>query len=367
MAKAPDNLYVVITAGGVGSRLWPKSRKILPKQFFHLENKTSLVQLTYKRLQNFIPNKRIYIAAPAYYKDLIKKQLPNIPSQNYIFDPKKHGTTAINLLSAALIYSRDPQAIIHLLVADDYLSDKLRFQQTSTLAALLAQQNSSAVIFGVKPHSAHTGFGYIKVGESIKTQNKIQAYKVIKFIEKPDEKTARRYIRSNKYFWHGSGITASAKVILSAIAKYPNHKQIVNKIIKYIQSGKSLNSARFIRLYSQITTKPIEKTFLEQTTSISMLTLESGWNDIGSWSQVYEIFKKDKDGNVILGNKNQVVLRNCNHNIIFANKRLITLTDTHAMIVIDTADALLVCPMANAQNVKKIVEILKEKKLTQYL
>jgi len=366
MAKAPDNLHVVIIAGGVGSRLWPKSRKNLPKQFFHIEGGESLARITYNRLKGYIPNDRIYIAAPKHYKSLIKKELPQIPEKNYIFDPKKQGTTAINLLSAAIIHARDPQAIVHLLVADDHLKDTHRFQKTSLVAALAAQDNS-IVVFGIKPRFANTGLGYIKVSNLLEKSGKVETFKAAKFIEKPDEKAARRYLKSKKYYWHGSGFSARAINILDGISKLPGHKQLVEKIKNHTASGKPTNSSYFINLYSKITKEPIEKTFLEKSRSIKMVTVEDSWNDVGSWLQVHEIFPKDSNNNVILGDETKIVLRNCYHNIIFSNGSLIALTDLHGMVIIDTDDALLICPMANAQNVKKIVEILEEKKLEQYL
>lgn len=366
MAKAPENLHVVIIAGGVGSRLWPKSRKDLPKQFFHLWGGKSLANLTYNRLKDFIPDDRIYIVAPKYYKDLIKKELPNIPEKNYILEPQKQGTTAANLLSAAIIYNRDPNATVHLLVADDYLNDNKRFQKMSTLSTA-ETEDGSVVVFGVKPRHAHTGFGYIKVGGRLSKDGDIETFRALKFVEKPDEKTARKYLESKKYYWHGSGFAAKAETILQSLKQYRGLKAVTGEIQDYISEGKSLSASHFIHLYKKILKEPIEKTFLENASSVKMVTLEDTWNDVGSWSQVYEILPKDQNNNVILGDKDKVVMRNCGNNIIFTNGKLITLTDLHSMVVIDTEDSLLICPMANAENVKKIVEILKEKKLTQYL
>lgn len=366
MAKAPANLYVVIIAGGVGTRLWPKSRKALPKQFFHLDGDLSLSQLTYQRLKGFIPDDHIYVVAPAHYRSQIQKNLPQIPKQNRLLEPVKQGTTAANLLSASVIYHRDPNAIVHLLVADDYLQDTPRFHRMSSLAAQQAADDS-VIVFGVKPRSPHTGFGYIKTGKKLSTHGDIQVFKALKFVEKPDERRARRYVSSSNYYWHGSGFAAPVQLILDTLSANPQINSIVTKINQHVASGKSLNRPAFLKLYKQITKDPIETTFLEKVKSTKMITLEDTWNDVGSWAQVYEIFPKDAQRNVILGNPKNVVTRNSFHNLIFASDRLIAITDMEGMVIVDTGDALLACPMVNAQNVKALVEILKSLKLDKLI
>jgi mannose-1-phosphate guanylyltransferase len=366
MAKAPDNLYVVIIAGGVGSRLWPKSRKSLPKQFFHLNGAKSLAHMTYKRLSGFIPDNRIFIVAPDYYKKLIKQELPNLPAENYILEPSKQGTTAANALSAMIIHQRNPDAIVHFLVADDYIMDNQRFQKTSAFASHAAE-DGSVVVFGVEPHYPSTGFGYIKVGKKLKANGKIKIFQVDKFIEKPNEVTARRYLRSSKYFWHGSGFATQTKTIIKTLLKDRLYGRTLKKIQKEISKGNSLKSDKISKLYKQLVDKPIEYTFLEKISSVKMVNLEKTWSDVGSWSQVYDILPKDRQQNAVIGNKKNIILRNSFQNLIFVSNRLIAVTDIKGMVVVDTDDAVLVCPMPNAQNVKKIVEILKEKKLTQYI
>lgn len=366
MAKAPKNLHIVIIAGGVGTRLWPKSRKNLPKQFFSLESDLSLAQLTYKRLKGYIPDDRIYIVAPDHYASLIQKNLPQIPPKNRILEPIKQGTTAANLLSASVINHRDPDAIVHLLVADDYLKNTPRFHKMSQIAAQEAG-DGSVIVFGVEPRYPHTGFGYIKVGKKLSKQGDVEVFKMLKFVEKPDERRARKYLRSKSYYWHGSGFAAPARLILDTLSNNNKLKTAVTKVNDYIASGKSINSSSFLRIYKEITKEPIETTFLEVVRSTKMVTLESTWNDVGSWAQVYEILPKDKQQNVLIGNEKNILVRNSYHNLIFASDRLIAVTDMKGMVIVDTGDAIMSCPMLNAQNVKEIVEILKEKKLTDYL
>lgn len=366
MAKAPKNLHVVIIAGGVGTRLWPKSRKSLPKQFFGLEGGLSLSQLTYKRLKGYVPDERIYIVAPSQYEALIKKNLPQIPPKNRILEPTKQGTTAANLLSASMIHHRDPDAIVHLLVADDYLQNTPRFHRMSKIAAEAAE-DGSVIVFGVEPRSPHTGFGYIKAGKKLSKHGNIEVFKMLKFVEKPSEKVARKYLRSKSYYWHGSGFAAPVKLILDTLSKNEETSSAVTKINEHISSGKSINSPSFLSLYKKVAKTPIEVTFLEKATSTKMVTLEDTWNDVGSWAQVYETMPKDKQQNVLIGNEKNIIVRNSYHNLIFASDRLIAVTDMKGMVIVDTGDAIMSCPMPSAQNVKKIVEILKEKKLTGYL
>lgn len=366
MATAPKNYYVVIIAGGVGTRLWPKSRKSLPKQFFHLNGEESLANLTYHRLSGFIADDHVYVVAPEYYENLIKKELPKIPEENYIFEPEKKGTTAANAISAMLIKKRDPGAIIHFLVADDYLTDYRRFHEMS-LAAHDAASDGSIIVFGVKPAYPNPGFGHIKVGKKIDAQKGVDVFTTDKFVEKPDEKKARRYFSSGKYYVHGSGFAASAASMLEILKKDKANGKVITELDDLIQSGKSLRSDDFKNVFSKFEDIPIEYSLLEKAPNSKLVTLQEEWNDVGAWNQVYDIMPKDKQQNVILGDPSKIIVRNSFQNLIFASDRVIAVTDLKGMVIVDTNDAVLVCPMPDAQNVKKIVEILKEKKLNQYI
>ncbi len=366
MATAPENYYVVIIAGGVGTRLWPKSRKKLPKQFFHLDGSKSLVRLSYERLEGFLPPQRVFITAPATYKDLIAQEVPQIPEDNYILEPQKKGTTAANAISAMIIKQLDPQAVIHFVVADDYLTDFPRYHQMS-LSAFKAASQGGVVVFGVKPRYPNPGLGHVKISQKLSQEEGVEIYQAEGFVEKPDEATARRYFDSGSYFVHGSGFCSLAKTLLDVLRQDPQNGAIITQLDKAISAGSDLSNQPIAELYSQLVDVPIEYSLLEKAQPLTLITLQDSWNDVGSWQQVYDIFPKDRQDNVFIGNSQNIIARESFHNIIFADKRLIAVTNLRNMVVIDTDDSVLVCPMADAQHVKKLVEILEEKKLDQYL
>lgn len=373
--SAPNDLSVVMVAGGVGTRLWPLSRKTSPKQFLQIfednkGNNTSLVQQTYNRLSPLISNENIFIVAPQNYRSYIEKQLPNVPSENFIAEPAKKGTTAASIFAAIWIskLKNNPEQIIHFLVADDHIEKPAQFR--NMIKASYSKANKGKlVVFGVKPTYPATGYGYIEIDPKSKsTSVSTKLYNVKSFKEKPDKNTAQKYIDSGNYYWHGSGYMINAKVLLNEVKKHhPEVIRTAKQLEKAFELPMTAEVSKVDEAYQKFEDMPIEVVLHEKSKNAAMAVMENTWNDLGSWSEVYEVFKKRGKSNVTWGDNDKVIQIDSKNSMIYSSNRMIALVGLDNMIVIETPDAILVCPKDKAQKVKELVNKLKKEKKVEYL
>ncbi len=366
--KAPDDLYTVMVAGGVGTRLWPLSVKSNPKQFLQIfsengDKDISLVQITYNRFKGFLDSNHLFTVASSSYSSFIKDQLPDIPTENIIEEPKKGGTTVAIIFAALWVMaaSGDKEAVVHFLVSDDHLEDPKRFRDM-VLESHTQAKKGKIVVFGVKPRFPAPGYGHIKVN-SLLTENTdgIRVYDVNKFVEKPDIETAEKYVESGDYYWHGSGFMSRVDVILEALKDqseeiYKLTQQLQKAIeLPTIQGAKEIGS-----VYSKFPDTPIEYTLLEKANNVVMTEMENTWSDLGDWSEVFEVFRKRGRTNVVLGRPQNVIQIDSKDSMIYSSDRMVALVGIDNMVVIDTPQAVLVCPKEKSQEVKELVNKLKE-------
>jgi len=302
MEKVIENLYIVIPAGGVGTRLWPRSRQAHPKQFLKLSGGKSITQETIDRLEGFIPYDRIFVVAHDRYKQKLFEQLPKFLPENFISEPERRGTSAAIGLSAMFIRKKNPRGIVHFLVSDDYIKDVVRFRKMIEAAAKVADEGKSLVVYGVKPAYPATGYGYIKVRKKVKTIKGIPIFEAEKFIEKPNENTAKKFIATGKYFWHCSGFTSRCDLLISEMEKrWPSGFKLLAKIDQLSGLPADVEEGEIAKIYHQIEKIPIEYSILEKADEVMMARQEDSWRDIANWKVIYDISKKDRDGNVIIG------------------------------------------------------------------
>lgn len=364
MEEAPKNLYVVVPAGGSGTRLWPKSREDNPKQFIKVLDGKSILQKTFERLEGFIPYERIFVIAQDGYKKQVFDQLPNLLPGNFITEPEKKGTSAAAGLAALLIKKIDPTGVMHFLVADDNIEDIPRFRRTIFFAAELAFGQKAILVYGVKPTFASTGLGYIQVGKEIQKKDEISVYETEKFIEKPEKEVAEKLINEGKSFWHGSGFTAGIDVLLGEMEKnWPNGFTVLKQIEGLSGLPADVEEGKIAELYKQIENIPIDISILEKAPKILMATLEDSWKDIGNWKTVYEILPKDSDGNVIIKDEEggELISLDSKNNLINLNGKMVVTVGVEDLVVVDCKDVVMICKKDNSEDVKKIVNILKEK------
>lgn len=348
--------YAVILAGGVGSRFWPFSRELEPKQFMKVIGEDSLLQSTVSRIKDAIKPSRIFIITNKIHFYEVKAQILrfNIPDENIILEPEGKNTAPAVGLCAQLISKADTDAVIAVLPADHYIKDCKEFNRVLKKAVECAKENLLVTI-GVKPLQPSTGYGYIKTkGKLIKNKG---YFAVEKFLEKPKLEKAREYIKSKEYYWNSGMFVWKASVLLEEIRKY---------LPKLYTSLMRIHSADdILKVWPKIEAISVDYGIMEHSKRIGLIPASFYWTDLGSWDALREIFYKDARGNVLDGDTLDL---NSERICVFSRgSRLICTVGVKDLVIADTADALLVCNKDNTQDVKKVVEALKVSKRKEHV
>jgi len=343
----------VILSGGSGTRLWPLSRKLHPKQFIELMGKTTLFQEAILRLPESIENP--LIICNEEHRFLAAEQLRKINKEpkNIILEPVGRNTAPAIALAALKSIKESEDAILLVLSADHLIQDMDKFHQAIALATKQAEQNK-LVTFGIVPNKIETGYGYIKANIS-KNKN---YYDIDEFVEKPDYKTAKKYVDSGGYFWNSGMFMFKASVYLSELEKY--EPEILSACQKSCQT--EFYDLDFIRLNEQeflkCPSQSIDYAVMEKTKNASMVILDANWNDVGSWTALWDSQVKDNNDNLVVGD---VILDKVSDTYVHStSNRLVSVIGLSNLIVVDTQDAVLVTNKEHAQDVKNIVEKIKK-------
>ncbi len=356
------NLYVLILAGGTGTRLWPRSRKGLPKQLLPLISKRTMLQETVDRIRAIIPPERTFVATNDAYLDIVRAQLPELPRANIIGEPEPRGTAPSIGLGAMHIARRDPDAVMASLHADHFIKDAEGFRRALVHAGEIAARGF-LVTLGIQPSIPETGYGYIQRGERLDRLDGQEVYRVERFLEKPDWETAMRFVQSGEYYWN-SGIFAWQ--VSTLFEEFDQHLPTLHAQLQEIGDGLGTRDERetMTRTWKNIATETIDVGVMEKSTRVAVLPIDIGWSDVGSWATLLELLARNHDGNVVQGEHIGVDTQS---SLIFSENRLIATVGLRDIIVVDTGDALLVCHKDRAQDVKKIVDELKQTKQERYL
>lgn len=354
-----NKIYGVILAGGVGSRFWPMSREAAPKQLLRFIGSESLLESTIKRIKPIIKAKDISIVTNTVQAELMTTHLKakSYDAIHYIKEPFGRNTTAAIGLAAVELLVKDADAVMAVLPADHLIEDNTSFNKCLEAAATVAR-DGSLVTFGIKPKTPETGYGYIKSKKTVlKKAGGKSFYKVDKFVEKPDLKKAKSYLKSGNYLWNSGIFVWRADAILKEIRKL---EPSIYKSLVQISKGGSLE-----RAYKNIKSISIDNGILERSKKVVVLKAPFDWSDVGSWSALPDVLKSDKKGNIVKGDV--IEMGNENSLIIGSDSRLTAVTGVKDLIVVDTQDATLVCHKDSAQDVKKIVDELKKSKRTEHI
>jgi len=339
----------VILAGGSGSRLWPLSRDEYPKQLLAFDKDESLLQKTFNRLCSFSkPSEIITITNVKHYNN-IKLQLNKIANDNVVIGEPIGKNTAPAIASTLEYFKQNfnTDDVVLVVPSDHLIKDIDKFNSTVTNGIKLAQKGY-IVTFGVKPTYPETGYGYIK------TKNPFdKGYKVDKFVEKPDMKTAQKYLESGEYFWNSGIFMGKISVFLEEFEKFSPD---IYSNIGDLDFAK--NSQIPYSVYEKMPSISIDYAIMEKSDKIALVELMSDWNDLGSWQSIYNVKDKDSDGNVLTG---KVVVDNVKNSLIYSQKEIVAVSGLEDIILVETEDAIMACKMDGAQNVKHLYEKLKEK------
>ena len=346
----------VILSGGSGTRLWPLSRALYPKQLLALSGEKTMLQETVLRLASADDIGPVYCICNESHRFLVAEQLHAINADigEIVLEPKGRNTAPAAAIAAMLVMERYPGATMLLLPADHVIRDTLAFG-AAVAAGKSAAEKGELVTFGIVPASAETGYGYIRA--SVPAEGEAGAYRVMEFVEKPDAQRAERYLASGDYFWNSGIFLFKAETYLFELeARAP---AIVAACREALQ--KAVKDLDFLRLdsvsFSASPSDSIDYAVMEKTTKASLVPLDAGWNDVGAWSALWDVQEHDQAGNVKRGDVLVHDVKNC---YIHGTHRLVTAVGLDGHIIVETADAVLVASRDRVQDVKVIVEELKK-------
>lgn len=353
--------HVVILAGGTGTRLWPRSRERLPKHLLALHGERSLLQTTFDRVMRLTNN--VYVVTEKSQVESIKAQLPDLAPDRYIIEPARRGTASALGLAAIAIQERDPQATMLSVHADHYLGDdEDAYLKTLQAEAHWAETRGSLVTVGLKPPYASTAFGYVQVGPRVEGDSVTPVFRAKAFVEKPDLQTAQRYVASGDYLWNLGLFGWCVDVLMKEMAaSAPDLYQGLKQVQLARTEGQLVEADR---AYRALPTEAIDYAVMERTNNLLVVGAAFEWHDIGSWADLHDILHQDEAGNFVEGDSVLIDTKNC---MIHSPGKLVAAVGLEDMVVIETADAILICPKARSQDVKLIVERLKQMGKNEYL
>lgn len=357
--------YAVILAGGRGERFWPLSTARQPKQLLALVGKRPLIAGAVEHLRGLVPADRILIVTNADLVAATRRALPSFPRRNIIGEPMGRDTAAAIALGAAHIKARDPRAVFCVLTADHVMDDLPVFRHTLKKAFETAGASRCLLTIGMQPTFPSTAFGYIEAGPRLSRPGRdgsgkgaLEVFVVKRFVEKPNGAAAARYLKTGRYFWNSGMFVWSLDAFEEALARYrPPLRRLMQRL------GAALGSARYARLlhaeYSRLDKISVDYAILEKADNIVMVKGTFAWDDVGCWSALENHFDKDASGNVIIGRAETL---DGSGNIVVSRRGLVALLGVDNLVVVQSGNATLVCPKHRAQDVKKMVELLRQKR-----
>jgi mannose-1-phosphate guanylyltransferase len=361
-----SQFYPVILAGGRGTRFWPLSRKKRAKQLLALDGKQTMIQQTVARLLPLASPKNFWIITNEDLRAAIAKQLPKLPKAQILPEPAACNTAPAIGLAAFLLARHNPEAVIGLFPSDHVIADEERFRETLQRGIEIAASGANIVVLGIRPNRAETGYGYIEAGSAFKGE----ILRVRRFTEKPDAAKAAEFVAAGNYFWNSGMFLWSARTLSDALREHlPKTAVLLEQIAA--AHGTRKFAATFRRLYPKCENISVDYAVLEprsakgeQAGNIFCLPADFGWNDLGSWTALHEHHtakSNPPEGNLVAGAG--MFLMNASGNYIHAPGKFVAVVGVHDLVVVETADALLITTRQHAQDVGKVVKHLDEKKL----
>ncbi|MFC1812195.1 mannose-1-phosphate guanylyltransferase/mannose-6-phosphate isomerase [Thermodesulfobacteriota bacterium] len=349
MSNQQIHTFPILLAGGTGTRLWPVSRQRFPKQMVKFIGEESLIQSTMKRLAHVIDAERIIVVCGKEHFHEIEKHMAEIdiqPDGKIICEPCARNTAPAILLAILEILKKETDAVLCVFPADHVIKDIEDFHEKLASAVKLAEMGH-IVTFGIKPHYPETGYGYIEgSGEVLEG-----ALSIKRFVEKPDIKTAKKYIEAGNFFWNSGMFAFKASVMMDEFRVFQK------ELLESMENLVSIEGSITLKGYEQLPNISIDYAVMEKTDRGVVLPSDFGWSDIGTWKSLYNYLPKDENNNVIKGD---VISKDTKNSLIMGHERLIATNYLDNMVVVETADSVFVSDMDRSRDVKSIVENLKE-------
>lgn len=355
------NRFAVILAGGGGTRFWPLSRQDSPKQLLNLSGNDILINETISRLEGIISPTNTFIVTGKNQEDPLKELLlEGIPKENIFLEPIGRNTAPCILYSAMKLQKMFGDGVMCVFPSDHYIENVAEMKNVLNKSINFATERECLLTIGIKPAYAAPGYGYIRYSGDIVNA---LAYRVNDFIEKPNFQLAQEYVKSGSYLWNSGIFVWMISTIIESFKRFL--PKIYDKMIEIVlaEDDKSTCDSTYHselaidRLYPQLQSISIDYGILERAENVYVIPGEFGWNDVGSWDALGAIFRPDTNGNIVKAEHVGIDTRN---SIIYGNSKIVSTIGLDSMIVVSTEDALLICPKDRAQEVKNIVEKLRD-------
>jgi len=351
-------------AGGTGTRFWPKSRKKTPKQLLSITGAKSMIQLTFQWLVPRIPPERIHVVTNSDQLDGVREHLPDLPAANVIGEPCGRSTAACIGLAAVKIAKTDPEGIMVVTPADSHIDPPSALMDVIDLACKAAESGDAMVVIGIPPTYPATGYGYIHRGELIREESGVKIFDMLEFKEKPDSETAAEFVESGEYYWNSGSFIWKVSTIMEAFREFmPELHTALQRIAESLDTPQEKEV--LVEQYEGLDSISVDYGVMEHARNVKVVEATYAWDDVGSWRSLENLRNRDAAGNVLEGKL--LVLDSSNCTVIGNQDHLIATVGVDNLIIVHTPDATLVCRKDQAQDVKKIVDMLKERGMTQFL
>lgn len=350
-----NNLVALIMAGGSGERFWPLSTKEKPKQLIKLINpESSLLQMTVERISPLLPLSQIFIATNALQAPAVLEQLPGLPPSNIIIEPSFKDTAAAIGFASVIVSKQFPNCTMVVLASDHLIDDNQLFRKVLEKGAQIAQQEGAIVTLGITPTHPETGYGYLEIEEANKDRDSIYATAVKQFCEKPPYETALNYFNSKRYLWNSGIFIFKIEVIMDAFKRLmPSHYSILSQISTLGNEAREPSSTKLIELFNMFQKISIDFGVMEKFEKIVTIPSNFGWNDVGSFSALADIFPLNANGSVVSGTTIREIDSSENIVVSTTGKR-VSIVGASNLIIVESENELLICSKEEAQKIKEL-------------
>jgi mannose-1-phosphate guanylyltransferase len=375
MTEKQLSAHAVILAGGRGTRFWPRSRTRTPKQLINIVGKRTMLQQTVERLRPLISPDRTWCVTNAEQADALRKQLPAGARKKVLTEPFGRNTAAAIALAAVHVrHAAKGDALMAVLPADHYIAQAERYRAVARAALEVARGEGQIAVLGIPPTRPDTGFGYIERAEPPFAVNGFKVFPVCRFTEKPELAVAKEYVASGTYQWNAGMFFWRVSTFLDALRRFlPKTHEAIEGLASHI--GKHSYETQLKKVYSKLENVSVDYAVLEKAAAANSGGVESrgnvfvipadiGWSDIGSWAAVYELLAKRPGENILNGAGETL---DAEGNFLWSPTKFVAAVGVRDLVVVETADALLICPRERAQDVGRIVKSLEQRKLKRLL
>jgi mannose-1-phosphate guanylyltransferase len=349
--------YGVVLAGGSGTRFWPRSRSGQPKQLLGFGGGSTFLQATVRRLRGLLPPGRVLVATNAAYAAAVRQQLPDLPEQALVVEPAHRDTAAAVAFAALHILASGagPGTVLVVAPSDHLVQDEEGFRRTVTAAIAAASYGRPLVTVGARPTRAETGFGYLRTGERLYRCAGCDVLTVLRFVEKPDRERARKFLREGGYLWNTGIFAWQVGAILGALGRQePACGTALEGLLAELRGPR--RPEIIAGLYARLPNGSVDQVVLEREPNLVCVPAAFGWDDLGTWSALLRVMPRDEHGNLIFG---RVVALDTEDCIVDAGSKTVALIGVRDLVIVETADVLLVADRSRDQDVRELRERIR--------